>query len=361
MSAAVQEFDVNLDVQKLEEFAGKVMTDIAAAMSLLLGYIGDQTGVYRAMRDHGPSTATDLAAIAGVDERYLLEWLSAQAAAGYVDYQPGPETFSMTAEQAIVLAAEGHPACMHGFIQQVTAQFTTHEKAVETFRSGKGRGWEDHNSCCFCGTDRLFRAGYNANLVDQWLPALDGVDDRLKAGARVADIGCGLGSSTLLMAEAYPESRFDGFDFHAESIEEANERAAAAGLSGRVHFETRSAKETPADGYDLVCMFDCLHDMGDPVGAARRIRECLAEDGTLMLVEPMAGDTLSDNLNTVGQIFYSASTLVCTPASKAQEVGLALGAQAGEKRLTEVLRQAGFTRIRRATETPTNIILEARP
>lgn len=359
MSAAVQQIEI--DVRKLEEFAGKVMTDIAGAMAALLGYIGDQTGVYSALRDHGPCTAAELAEIAAVDERYLLEWLSAQAAAGYLSYQPGSETFSMTAEQAIVLAAEGHPACMQGFIQQLTSQFSTHEKAVETFRSGAGRGWEDHHSCCFCGTDRFFRAGYNANLVDQWLPALDGVDDLLKAGGRVADIGCGLGSSTMLMAEAYPESSFDGFDFHAESIDEANKRAAAAGLSARVRFETRSAKDTPAENYDLVCMFDCLHDMGDPVGAARRIRECLAEDGTLMLVEPMAGDTLSDNLSTIGQIFYSASTLICTPASKAQEVGLALGAQAGEKRLTEVLRQAGFTRIRRATETPTNMVLEARP
>ncbi|MEX2500354.1 MAG: class I SAM-dependent methyltransferase [Wenzhouxiangellaceae bacterium] len=359
MAAATQQ--INMDTQKLEEFAGKVMTDIAGAMAVLLGYVGDQTGVYRALRDHGPSTAAELAGAASVDERYLLEWLSAQAAAGYVDYHPQSETFSLSAEQAIVLAEEGHPACMHGFIQQLTAQFTTHEKAVETFRSGEGRGWEDHHSCCFCGTDRFFRAGYNANLIDHWLPALDGVDDLLKAGGRVADIGCGLGSSTLLMAQAYPESHFDGFDFHAESIKEANERAASAGLSERMRFQTRSAKETPAKGYDLVCMFDCLHDMGDPVGAARRIRECLAEDGTLMLVEPMAGDTLSDNLNTVGQIFYSASTLICTPASKAQEVGLALGAQAGEKRLTEVLRQAGFTRIRRATETPTNIVLEARP
>lgn len=359
MSAAVQEIDI--DVQKLEEFTGKVMGDIAGAMAALLGYIGDQTGVYRALRDHGPCTATELAGAASVDERYLLEWLSAQAAAGYIDYQPEAETFSISSEQAIVLATEGHPACMQGFIQQLTAQFSTHDKAVETFRSGEGRGWEDHHACCFCGTDRFFRAGYNANLIDHWLPALDGVDDLLRAGARVADIGCGLGSSTLLMAEAYPESSFDGFDFHAESIDEANKRAAAAGLSARVRFETRSAKETPAESYDLVCMFDCLHDMGDPVGAARRIRECLAVDGTLMLVEPMAGDTLSDNLNTIGQIFYSASTLICTPASKAQEVGLALGAQAGEKRLTEVLRQAGFTRIRRATETPTNIVLEARP
>lgn len=359
MSAVTNQVD--LDVQKLEDFAGKVMTDIGGAMSALLGYVGDQTGVYRAMRDHGPGTVAQLAKAAGVDERYLLEWLSSQAAAGYVNYHPDNETFSLSPEQAIVLAEEGHPACMHGFIQQLTAQFTTHEKAVETFRSGRGRGWEDHHSCCFCGTDRFFRAGYNANLVDQWLPALDGIEDRLKTGARVADIGCGLGSSTLLMAEAYPASHFDGFDFHEPSVEEAKERAAAAGLSDRVRFEARLASDTPANGYDLICMFDCLHDMGDPVGAARRIRECLAEDGALMLVEPLAGDSLSENLNPLGHIFYAASTLICTPASKAQEVGLALGAQAGEKRLTEVLREAGFSRVRRATETPTNMVLEAKP
>lgn len=359
MSAVLEQNEI--DVEKLEEFAGKVMADIAGAMTLLLGYIGDQTGVYRAMRDNGPRTASELASIAGVDERYLREWLSAQAAAGYVNYHPESETFSVTPEQAIVLAEEGHPACMHGFIQQLTAQFTTHDKAIETFRSGSGRGWEDHHSCCFCGTDRFFRAGYNANLIDHWLPALDGVEDKLIAGARVADIGCGLGSSTLLMAEAYPHSRFEGFDFHGPSIDEANERAMGAGLQGRVRFETRAAKQTPANDYDLVCMFDSLHDMGDPVGAARSIRNSLAEDGVLMLVEPLAGDSLSDNLNLLGQIFYAASTLICTPASKAQEVGLALGAQAGEKRLSEVLREAGFTRIRRATETPTNMVLEARP
>lgn len=359
MSAVTEQVDI--DVQKLEEFAGKVMTDIAGAMTLLLGYIGDQTGVYRALRDHGPSTVSQLAPISGVDERYLLEWLSAQAAAGYVNYHSESGTFSITTEQAIVLAEEGHPACMHGFIQQLTAQFTMHEKAVDTFRTGKGRGWEDHHSCCFCGTDRFFRAGYNAHLVEDWLPALDGMEERLKAGARVADIGCGFGSSTLLMAQAYPQSQFDGFDFHEPSIDEAKDRAIRAGLSDRTRFDTRSAKETPDNGYDLVCMFDCLHDMGDPVGAARRIRECLADDGVLMLVEPMAGDTLRDNLNPLGQIFYAASTLICTPASRAQEVGLALGAQAGEKRLTEVLREAGFSQIRRATETPTNMVLEARP
>lgn len=352
---------MELDEDKLQAFAAKVMGDITGAMTVLLGFLGDQTGVYRAMAVHGPATVKTLAEKAGVDERYLLEWLSAQAAAGYVNYDSTAETFSVTPEQAVVLSAEGHPACMHGMIQQLTAQFTTHEKAVQTFRSGEGRGWADHHSCCFCGTDRFFRAGYNANLLENWLPALDDVEAKLKRGALVADIGCGLGSSTLLMAGAYPNTRFDGFDIHAPSIEEASLRAADHGGAANTNFEARSAAETPANNYDLICMFDCLHDMGDPVGAARRIRECLADDGTLMLVEPLAGDTLSDNLNPLGQLFYAASTLICTPASRDQEVGLALGAQAGEARLTAVLREAGFTRIRRASETATNMVLEARP
>tara|TARA_R110000823_G_scaffold139607_8_gene269594 strand:- start:21935 stop:23014 length:1080 start_codon:yes stop_codon:yes gene_type:complete len=350
-----------IDDDKLQAFAATVMGDIAGALTVLLGYVGDQTGVYRSMAEQGPATATTLADKAGVDARYLLEWLSAQAAAGYVQYDRATETFSLTPEQAVVLSAEGHPACMQGMIQLLTAQFTTHEKAVHTFRSGEGRAWGEHHACCFCGTDRFFRAGYNVNLLENWLPALEGVESRLRAGGRVADIGCGLGSSTLLMARAFPNSSFDGFDIHPPSIEEAGTRAAGHDGATNANFEARSAVETPANNYDLVCMFDCLHDMGDPVGAARRIRECLAADGTLMLVEPLAGDALSDNLNPLGQLFYAASTLICTPASKAQEVGLALGAQAGEARLTAVLREAGFTRIRRASETATNMVLEARP
>lgn len=359
MNAVVDQLE--LDEEKLQEFAGKVLEDITGALTVLLGFMGDQAGVYRAMAIHGPATVTTIAEKAGVDERYPLEWLSAQAAAGYVKYDPSEESFALTPEQATVLSAEGHPACMQGLMQQVASQFTTHEKALETFRSGDGRSWADHHSGCFCGTDRFFRAGYNVNLLENWLPALEGVEAKLRAGARVADIGCGLGSSTLLMARAYPNSRFDGFDIHPPSIEEATMRANAADGAGNAKFEARSAKETPANDYDLMCMFDCLHDMGDPVGAARRIRECLADDGTLMLVEPLAGDTLSDNLNPLGQLFYAASTLICTPASKDQEVGLALGAQAGEARLTTVLREAGFSRIRRASETATNMVLEARP
>ncbi|MDT9600175.1 class I SAM-dependent methyltransferase [Sphingosinicella rhizophila] len=350
----------SIDERALEQFSGKVMADVGSALAVLLSFIGDQTGVYRAMRDLGPSGFEEIAEAAGVDARYLLEWLSANAAAGYVDYDPEQETFRLSPEQAIVLAQEGHPACFQGFMQQVTAQFTTHEKAIDTFRSGKGRGWEDHHACCFCGTDRFFRPGYAANLIGAWLPALEGVVEKLQSGATVADVGCGHGSSTILMAEAFPKSTFHGFDFHRPSVQEARNGAASVGLAN-VSFETAAAKSYPGNSYDLVCMFDALHDMGDPVGAARHIRETLAPDGTLMLVEPLAGDSLADNLNLVSQLFYAASTLICTPASRAQEVGLALGAQAGEKRIVEVLREAGFTRIRRAAETPVNMIIEARP
>lgn len=346
---------------RLQAFTGKVMGDIGGAFSVLLSFIGDQTGVYRTLRDAGPSTSGELAKASGVDERYLREWLSAQAAAGYVTYQAADDRFSLAPEQATVLAQEGHPACMQGLFQQLVAQFMTQEDAIKVFRSGVGRPWSQHHGCCFCGTDRFFRPGYTANLVHAWLPALDGVIRKLERGARVADIGCGHGSSTVLMAQAFPNSIFHGYDFHASSIEAAKEKAAAAGVEANTNFQTVEAKNIAETDLDLVCMFDALHDMGDPVGAARHIRDCLTPDGTFMLVEPLAGDQLTDNLHLLGQIFYSASTVICTPASRAQEVGLALGAQAGEKRLTEVLKQAGFTRIRRAAETDTNMVLEARP
>jgi ubiquinone/menaquinone biosynthesis C-methylase UbiE len=347
--------------ERLEEFASKVLGDVGGAFGLLLAYMGDQTGVYRALRIRGRCTPDDLAETAGVDARYLREWLGAQAAAGYVEFHPEDDTFSMTPEQATVLAHEGHPACMQGFIQLVVSQYATHDRAVEVFQSGAGRPWGEHDGCCFAGTDRFFRPGYAANLVEAWLPALEGVVAKLEAGAEVADVGCGHGSSTILMAQSFPKSTFHGFDFHPPSIDMARAKAAEAGVEGHTRFHAASAKELPALELDLVCMFDALHDMGDPVGAARRIRECLKPDGTLMLVEPLAGNHLSDNLHLLGQIFYSASTLICTPASRAQEVGLALGAQAGEGRLTHILREAGFRRIRRATETPTNMVIEARP
>jgi ubiquinone/menaquinone biosynthesis C-methylase UbiE len=359
MNSAIQNLRPEPDL--LQQFAGKVMGDIGGAFAVLLSYIGDQTGVYQTMRDLGRSTSSEIAVAAGVDERYLREWLSAQAAAGYVIYHETNDSFSLSAEQATVLAHEGHPACMQGFFQLLVSQYMTQEAAVETFRTGAGRPWGAHNGSCFCGTDRFFRPGYAANLVESWLPALDSVVDKLTRGARVADIGCGHGSSTVLMAQSFPDTIFHGYDFHGPSIAAARERARDEGVEANTRFTTVDVKYISERNFDLICMFDALHDMGDPVGAARHIRNCLTPNGTLMLVEPLAGDTLSDNLHLLGQVFYSASTLICTPASKAQDVGLALGAQAGEKRLTAVLQEAGFTRIRRAAQTDTNMVLEARP
>lgn len=346
--------------ERLHAFAGKVLGDLGSAFAVLLSYIADRTGVYRALKSRGRCTSAALAQACGVDARYLREWLSAQAAAGYVTYHAEDDTFSLTPEQGVVLAQEGHPACMQGFMQMVVAQYATHEEAVEVFRSGAGRSWGEHHDCCFCGTDRFFRPGYAAHLVDAWLPALDGVTDKLARGAKVADVGCGHGSSTVLMAKAFPKSNFHGMDFHAPSIEAARGHATAEGVTANTRFHAVRAKDIAEGEFDLVCMFDALHDMGDPVGAARHIKSRLAPDGTFMLVEPLASDRLEDNLHLIGQVFYSASTLVCTPASRAQEVGLAIGAQAGERRLREILNEAGFTRVRRVAQTETNMVLEAR-
>ncbi len=359
MNTATQNLEPDPD--RLEAFAGKVMGDIGGSFAVLLSFMGDQAGVYRALRDIGPCSTTELARLSQVDERYLREWLSAQAAAGYVCYHEEDDTFSLGPEQALVLAQEGHPACLQGLFQLLVSQFTAHDRAVDTFRTGAGRPWGEHHGCCFCGTDRFFRPGYAANLLESWLPALDGVTARLTQGAKVADVGCGYGSSTVLMAQAFPNSTFVGYDFHEPSIKAAEDKARGAGADFNTRFVTSSAKEIDEGEFDLICMFDALHDMGDPVGAARHLRSRLTPNGTLMLVEPLAGDDLTDNLHLLGQIFYSASTLICTPASRAQEVGLALGAQAGEKRISAVLQEAGFTRTRRATETDTNMVLEARP
>jgi SAM-dependent methyltransferase len=285
--------------------------------------------------------------------------LSGQAAGGYVTYANG--SFSLTPEQSFALAQEGSPAFVPGAFQLATSLVKDEEKISSAFRTGSGVGWHEHHHDLFAGTERFFRPGYAANLISSWLPALDGVHEKLERGSLVADVGCGHGASTILMAEAYPRSEFVGFDYHEGSIAAAREKASSAGLDGRVSFEVAAAKEYPGDGYDLVAMFDCLHDMGDPVGAATHVLETLGSDGTWMIVEPYAGDQLEDNLNPVGRVFYSASTLVCTPASRDQEVGLALGAQAGEARLRDVVTQGGFTRFRRATETPFNLVLEARP
>jgi ubiquinone/menaquinone biosynthesis C-methylase UbiE len=350
-----------IDAQRLEAFAGKVVSDVAAALGVLLAHMGDETGLYRLLAERGPATVEALAEAAQVDERYLLEWLSAQAAAGYVTYDPAGDLFSLTPEQTAVLADDEHPANVQGAVQIAVAQFATFDKALQVFRSGAGRPWGEHHACLFCGTDRFFRPGYAVNLVDSWLPALDGVKDRLEAGIKVVDIGCGQGSSTVLMAKAFPRSTFHGVDFHAPSLEAARAKAEAAGVTANTRFEEAGAGDYPEDGFDLACVFDALHDMGDPLGVARHIRRSLTPDGTLMLVEPLAGDRLDENLHLIGQIFYSASTLICTPAGRAQGAARPLGAQAGEKRLTAILNAAGFGRVRRAAETMTNMVLEARP
>jgi SAM-dependent methyltransferase len=350
-----------IDEGQLNEFMGRVVGDLGAAISAALVVIGDRLGLYRAMGDSEPVTAEQLASRTDTDARYVREWLSNQAAGGYVAYDPETSRFHLTPEQALALAQEGSPAFVPGAFQLATALIKDAPTIEQAFRTGHGVGWHEHHDDLFAGTERFFRPGYSANLISAWIPALDGVQAKLEAGARVADIGCGHGASTIIMARAFPRSSFAGFDYHQASIEHARHAASEAGLDGRVNFEVAAAKEYPGDDYDLVTMFDCLHDMGDPAGAATHVLQTLRADGTWMIVEPYAGDRLEDNLNPVGRVFYGASTLVCTPASRDQEIGLALGAQAGQARLREVVTDGGFTRFRRATETPFNIVLEARP
>lgn len=350
-----------LDESKLDVFMENFVRDLGAVMHAATVVVGDQLGLYKALAS-GPATSHELARRTQTDERYLREWLSAQAASGYVTYDAGEGRFSLTEEQAMALAEEGSPAFIPGAFQIGVAQFRAIPKMAQAMRTGLGIGWHEHDTSLFHGTERFFRPGYAANLVDSWLPALDGVVDRLKQGARVADIGCGHGASTTLMAQAFPRSSFAGFDYHAPSIDRAAKAAAEAGLpTQRVHFEVAGAKDYPGRDYDLVAFFDCLHDMGDPVGAAAHVKDSLRPGGSWMVVEPFANDTLEDNLNPVGRVFYSASTFICTPASRSQEVGLCLGAQAGEKRLQEVARHAGFRSFRRAAQTPFNLVFEGRP
>jgi SAM-dependent methyltransferase len=356
----LEEALMEVDPDKLNAFMGKMVGDVGAAMNASLMLLGDRLGLYKTLAAKGPMNSQQFAAATGTSERYVREWLAAQAASGYVDYDARAGKFSMNPEQIFALADEDSPVFMGAAGSLIAATILDEPKITEAFKTGKGVGWNRRSECLFCGTARFFRSGYQHNLVQAWLPALDGVIDKLKRGAKVADIGCGHGVSTRLMAEAFPNSRFYGFDYHDGSIEAPRRDAKAAGLSDRVSFDVHSAKTYPAQGYDLVCFFDCLHDMGDPVGAIKHVRETMASDGTCMLVEPFANDRLEDNLNPVGRVYYAASTMVCTPASLDQEVGLALGAQAGEARLREVARQGGLTRFRRATETPFNLILEAK-
>jgi SAM-dependent methyltransferase len=349
-----------IDEGKLEQFMGQMVTDMGAAMSAPLTLMGLKLGLYKAMAGAGPLTSAEVAERAGCDERHVREWLGNQAVSGYVQHDPDGDTYELPPEQAMALADESSPVYLAGVYDVIASVWADEDKLLEAFRTGRGLGWHEHDHRLFHGTERFFRPGYQAHLVPEWIPALEGVEDRLRSGAKVADVGCGHGASTIIMAEAYPESHFVGFDYHDASIDRARELAEEAGVSDRTEFEVARAQDFPGEGYDLVCNFDCLHDMGDPVGAARHTAEALAQDGTYMIVEPNAGNSLEDNMNPVGRMFYAASSVVCTPASKAQEVGLALGAQAGEARLTEVLNEAGFSRVRRATETPFNMILEAR-
>ncbi len=348
------------DNGKLEQFLEKMVGDMGAATSAALVLLGDKLGLYKALAGAGPSDSVKLAELTGTTERYVREWLAAQAAAGYVEYDARTQKFSMTPEQATVFADENSPAYMAGAFYGITSLFLDEPKITEAFRTGEGVGWHEHSPCLFCGTEKFFRPGYMASLASEWIPALDGVREKLERGAKVADVGCGHGVSTVVMAEAFPNSQFIGFDYHKPSVLRASELAAEAGVKN-VTFEIATAKTYPCEDYDLVAFFDCLHDMGDPVGAAAHVLKSLSADGTWLIVEPFAHDELEKNLNPVGRMFYSFSTMICTPASKAQEVGLALGAQAGEARLRDVVTSGGFTRFRRATETPFNLILEARP
>jgi SAM-dependent methyltransferase len=348
-----------IDTDKLNHFLNQFVSDLGAAAHCGMVVIGDRLGLYKALADH-PMSAPELAAITYTDARYVREWLSSQAAGGYVTYDAGGDLFSLSEEQAFALANENSPAYIPGAFELALGSLRAVPRLVESFRSGAGMAWGEHDSDVFHGCEKFFRPGYAANLVTSWIPALSGVQQKLTKGAKVADVGCGKGASTILMAQAFPNSRFYGYDYHQESIEAARDSARRAGVSDRVEFNVARAKEFPGKEYDLVTVFDCLHDMGDPVGAARHVREALAPDGTWMIVEPFAHDELKDNLNPVGRVYYSFSTMLCTPCSRSQEVGLCLGAQAGESRLRKVLNSAGFDQFRRASETPFNIVFEAR-
>jgi ubiquinone/menaquinone biosynthesis C-methylase UbiE len=349
-----------LDMEKLNAFVGQFVGDLGATVNSGMVVIGEKLGLYKALAE-GPVDSAELAAKTKTDERYVREWLASQAAGGYVTYDEKSRKFSLTEEQVFTLVNEDSPAYLPGAFQLALGSLAAVPRIADSFRSGAGMGWHEHHADVFHGCEKFFRPGYAANLVDSWIPALDGMKAKLESGVRVADVGCGKGASTLLMAEAFPKSEFFGFDYHDKSIHDAQETAQRLGLTANTTFAVSKAKELPAKQYDLVTMFDCLHDMGDPVGAARQVLNSLRPDGTWMIVEPFAHDDLKDNLNPVGRVYYSFSTLLCTPCSRSQEVALCLGAQSGEKRIRAVVTEAGFTRFRRAAETPFNIVYEARP
>ncbi len=348
-----------VDTDRLNAFLGKFVNDLGASVHAGMVVIGEKLGLYKALAGD-PMTSKELARKTGMDERYLREWLASQAAGGYITYDDSTHRFSLTPEQAFTLADGESPAYLPGAFELALGALAAVPRIADSFRTGAGMGWHEHADGVFHGCEKFFRPGYAANLVTSWIPALGRVQAKLERGGRVADVGCGTGASTLLMAKAFPKSRFFGFDYHDKSVEAANEKARQEGLSDRVTFEVAKAKEFPGNDYDFVAVFDCLHDMGDPIGAATHVRKSLAPGGTWMIVEPYAGDELKDNLNPVGRVYYSFSTLLCTPCSRSQEVGLCLGAQAGEAAIRGVALEAGFSHFRRAAETPFNIVYEAR-
>ena len=358
--ATVQE-PAAIDTDKLMSFVFRAVDEVGATLNTALVVMGDKLGLYRALAGAGPIGAAELARRTGISERYAQEWLNAQAAGGYVDYDPDSGRYLLPPEQTVALTDEDSPAYLPGFFQIALGSVIDSPRVTQAAKTGAGIGWHDHVADVHDGCERFFRPGYNAHLVAEWLPALDGVVAKLQRGARVADVGCGHGASTVLMAEAFPASTFVGFDYYKGSVETARNRAAGAGVDDRVKFEMAAASAYPGQGYDLVTMFDCLHDMGDPAGAARHVRGSLAPDGTWMIVEPAAGDRVEDNMNPVGRAYYGFSTLLCTPSSLAQDVGLALGAQAGEARIRAIVTAAGFNSFRRVAGTPFNTVFEARP
>jgi 2-polyprenyl-3-methyl-5-hydroxy-6-metoxy-1,4-benzoquinol methylase len=350
-----------VDGDKLMQFVFRAVDEVGATLNAALVVMGDRLGLYRALAGTGGLSPEELAQRTGAAERYVREWLNAQAAGGYVAYDPESGRYTLPPEQTVALTQSDSPAYLPGFFQIALGSVIDSPRIVEAARSGEGVGWHEHVHDVHEGCERFFRPGYNAHLVAEWLPALEGVVDKLAQGGRVADVGCGHGASTILMAQAFPRASFVGCDYHDASIETARERARDAGVSDRAHFQIEPAAAYSGADYDLVTMFDCLHDMGDPVGAARHVLSTLKPDGTWMIVEPNAGDRIEDNLNPVGRAYYAFSTLLCTPASLSQEVGLALGAQAGEARIRDVVQAGGFTRFRRVAETPFNLVFEARP
>lgn len=351
---------MKVNEQKLNEVVEKAISDLAAGYGGVMVALGDKLGLYRAMAGQGPLSSTEVAKLAGCAERYVREWLNSQAAAGYVVYHPSSETYELTPEQAMVLANEDSPLFLPPAWEVPASMWFDEEKTIEAFRTGRGIGWDEHNPRLYRGVAAFYRNAYQGQLVSDWLPALENGTEKLNAGAKIADVGCGHGHSTIIMAEAFPGSRFWAFDIHPDSIEAARANAKKRGVGDRVTFEVADAKNYPAQGFDLICFFDCLHDMGDPVGAARHAREALSPNGSIMLVEPYANDRVEDNLNSIGRLYYSASTTLCCAHSLSEE-GMALGAQAGEKKLTKVLKEAGFWTIRAAKKTPFNLIVEAQP